>query len=118
MFRPGTDERDVQYEDVLCDFCGRAWDPDDPARPMIEGHHGSHLCGECLSIAYVAIVHESRNDRVPGQTCTMCLEEREDETHRSAERPAAVICRRCVKQSATALEKDPDSRWRRPVEPG
>ena len=117
MFRPGTDERDVRYEDVLCDFCGRAWDPDDPARPFIEGHHGSHLCGECLSIAYVAIVHEGRNDRAPGQTCTMCLEEREDETHRSEVRPAATICRRCVKQSATALEKDPDSRWRRPAAP-
>ena len=117
MFRPGTDERDVRHEDVLCDFCARPWDPDDPARPFIEGHHGSHLCGECLALAYLAIVHEGRNDRAPGQTCTMCLEERDDESFRSPERPAATICRRCVKQSATALEKDPDSRWRRPAAP-
>jgi hypothetical protein len=115
MFRPGTDERNVQYEDVLCNFCGRPWDPDDPSRPLIEGHHGSHLCGECLALAYMAIVFEGRNDRTAGQACTMCLEERDDELWRSPELADACVCRRCVKQSATALEKDPDYRWRRPV---
>lgn len=128
MFRPGTDERNVQYEDVLCNFCRRPWDPDDPSRPLIEGHHGSHLCGECLSLAYVAIVFEGRDDRAmpapqgaaappeSARTCTMCLEEREDEAWRSPEFPDACVCRRCVKQSATALEKDQDYTWKRPVQ--
>jgi hypothetical protein len=119
MFRPGTDERNVQYEDVLCNFCRRPWDPDDPSRPLIEGHHGSHLCGECLSLAYVAVVFDGRNDRVadppqPG-ACTMCLEERDDEVWQSPEFADACVCRRCVKQSATALEKDKDYTWKRPV---
>jgi hypothetical protein len=117
MFRPGTDETNVQYEDVLCNFCHRPWDPDDPSRPLIEGHHGSHLCGECLSLAYRAIVFEGRNDRVAGQPCTMCLEERDDEVWRSPEFADARVCRRCVKQSATALEKDRDYAWRRPADP-
>lgn len=115
MFRPGTDEVNVQYEDVLCDFCHRPWDPDDPSRPLIEGHHGSHLCGECLSLAYQAIVHEGQNHRVAGVACTMCLEERTDECWRSAEFPEVCLCRRCIKQGATALEKDKEYTWRRPV---
>lgn len=118
MFRQGTDETNVQYEDVLCDFCRRPWDPDDPSRPMIEGHHGSHLCGECLSLAFQTVVHDGKDDSVPGRPCTMCLEEREDESWRSAEFPDALLCRRCIKQSSTALEKDKDYTWRRPVGSG
>ncbi len=114
MFRPGTDETNVQYEDVLCNFCRRSWDPDDPTRPLIEGHHGSHLCGECLALAYQAVVLENKSDRVAGVACTMCLEERDDECWRSPEFHDAVLCRRCVKQSATALEKDKDYQWTRP----
>jgi len=81
---------------------------------LIEGHHGSHLCGECLSLAYLAIVHEGKSDHQPEQACTMCLEAREDESWRSPEFSDAVLCRRCVKQSATALEKDKDYTWKRP----
>ena len=117
MFLVGTDETNVQYEDVLCNFCGQPWDPDDPSRPMLEGHHGSHVCGECLSLAYQAIVHEGQNHRTEGLACTMCLEEREDEIWSSSERPDASLCRRCIKQSATALEKDQDYTWRRPIGP-
>ncbi|RLS88174.1 MAG: hypothetical protein DWI10_09375 [Planctomycetota bacterium] len=115
MFRPGTDEVNVQYEDVLCNFCHQPWDPDDPSRPLIEGHHGSHLCGECLSLAYQAIVHEGQNLRVEGLPCSMCLEQRDDECWRSAEFPDVCLCRRCIKQGATALEKDKEYTWKRPV---
>ena len=45
----------------------------------------------------------------------MCLETREDEHWRSPEHPESIVCRRCIKQSATALEKDKDYSWRRPV---
>ena len=86
-----------------------------PSRPLIEGHHGSHLCGECLSLAYLAVAHEGRDDRKEGVACTMCLETREDEHWRSPEHPDSMMCRRCIKQSATALEKDKDYTWRRPV---
>lgn len=114
MFRPGTDESNVQYEDVLCNFCHRAWDPDDPSRPIVEGHHGSHMCGECLAIAYLATVIEGRDDRVAGMACTMCLVEPDTLFWRSPEFPDACVCQACIKRSAGVLEKDKDYTWRRP----
>jgi hypothetical protein len=114
MFRPGTDELNVQYEDVLCNFCRRAWDPDDPARPFVEGHHGSHICGECLSLAYLATVLEGRDDRRAGEACTMCLIEPDLPFWRSPEFPDARICRACVKRSSGTLEKDKDYTWKPP----
>jgi hypothetical protein len=114
VFRPGTDESNVQYEDVLCNFCHRPWDPDDPARPLVEGHHGSHACGECLAIAYLATVIEGRDDREKGVACTMCLVEPDTAYWRSPEFPDARICQACIKRSAGVLEKDGDYAWKRP----
>ena len=114
MFRPGTDESNVQYEDVLCNFCHRPWDPDDPARPFVEGHHGSHICGECLSLAYRAILIEEKDDRVAGVACITCLVEPEVPFWRSPEFTDACICRVCVKRSSGTLEKDKDYQWRPP----
>ena len=33
---------------ILCDFCRRDWDGQEP---MIEGHHGSIICLQCLKLA-------------------------------------------------------------------
>ena len=87
---------------------------DDPSRPMVEGHHGSHMCGECLAIAYLATVIEGRDDRVAGMACTMCLVEPDTLFWRSPEFPDACVCQACIKRSAGVLEKDKDYTWRRP----
>jgi hypothetical protein len=116
MRREGTDPDNVQMEDVLCDFCRRSWTLE---RPFIEGHHGSCVCGDCLTAAYrhvsIAGLDDASFSAAPGgYTCTMCLEQRPDPCWRSVEHADAFICRRCIKLAATALEKDPDYGWRRP----
>jgi len=106
--------------DVLCDFCRHEWIED---RPMIEGHHGSCICGDCLSAAYAAVVLRGEGADQRAAACTMCLETaaaraelgRGDEPgwrHRS--NPEAAICRRCIKLAAGALHKDPDFPWAKP----
>ena len=119
MRKPGTDPDNVQMSDVLCDFCRREWTED---VPMIEGHHGSCMCGRCLTVAYTEVV-VGPDGAVPGDyTCTMCLEAEADREalNRAGEpgwqSPAAdaAVCRRCIKLAAGALEKDRDFDWRRP----
>jgi len=111
MHRPGTNPDDVQMSDILCDFCTAVWTED---RPMVEGHHGSVICGSCLSVACASILIAGRDDGAPGCTCTMCLEERSDPAWRSPLRDEAIVCRRCVRLAARQLERDPDFGWRRP----
>lgn len=111
MRRDGTDPLDVQMSDVLCDFCRREWTLD---RPLIEGHHGSCVCGDCLAEAFRRVSLDEQDDSIPGYTCTMCLEQRKDPCFRSPTQPDAFICRRCIKLGATALERDPESNWTRP----
>ncbi|MCZ6835043.1 MAG: hypothetical protein O7G85_04645, partial [Planctomycetota bacterium] len=76
MRKPGTNEDNVQMTDVICDFCHREWNE---AIPMLEGHQGSCLCGNCLKIAYTELV---LNKHVPEHEddwkCPMCLESSED----------------------------------------
>lgn len=123
MRNPAADESDLQQTDFWCDFCRRPW-TDDVA--MIEGHQGSILCGRCLTLAYTDIVlHglDARGANPPGRDdpaaprCTMCLEPRQEPMWRSPAYEEAWICRRCVKQGATALEKSPDFDWKRPGSP-
>ena len=45
--------------------------------------------------------------------CRLCREER-DERSWSGALPGARVCRRCVRQSAAVLQKDPDLGWRKP----
>jgi hypothetical protein len=120
MRKPGTNENDVQMSDVLCDFCRGEWTLD---RPMIEGHHGSCICGECLSAAYAAVELRGRGEEHRFAACTMCLESAEarSELGRGDEpcwqRPGnaeAAICRRCIKLAAGALHKDRDVAWTKP----
>ena len=128
MRKPTTDETNVQMSDVLCDFCRREWTEE---IPMIEGHQGSCICGNCLRLAYrqVVVAKATVGDAGIGggeaspYTCPLCLEKPEDRAamDRADEpgwpsplHPEAVICRRCIKRAAGALHKDPDFGWRKP----
>jgi hypothetical protein len=99
-----------------CDFCQREWNLDGE-EIMIEGHQGSLICLKCLSTAYADVVLAGGGFENQHKLCTMCLEEREQPEWESPlsdpDKPARV-CLRCIKQSATALEKDPDTGWKRP----
>ncbi|MFM1936277.1 MAG: hypothetical protein RI990_1236 [Planctomycetota bacterium] len=101
--------------DVMCDFCAREWSD---TLPMVEGHQGSCICGECLAAAYRALVlaDDSTGPAPQAVECTLCLERREGPTWTAAPAggAAASACRRCVKQSAAVLQKDPDLGWRKP----
>lgn len=109
MRRPECDPDDVRMEDVLCDFCRRAWSE---SLPMVEGHQGSCICGDCLADAFRGSVLAGGPEGTPGR-CVLCLEDRADAAW---ERGGARACRRCVRQSAAVLQKDPDLGWRRPAE--
>ncbi len=111
MHRPGADPANMQISDFLCDFSGREWDG---AFPMVEGHQGSLISGDCLTVAYTEVVLQGASSAEPPYRCTMCLEEKEDPGWQSPARPEAMICKRCIKQSAGRLHKDQDWEWRKP----
>jgi hypothetical protein len=102
-----------QVTESSCDFCSRVWDQSG-TEIMIEGHQGSLICLKCLSAAYAAVVLHSDGEQNKGRTCTMCLEERNQAEWESPVNDGRRICLRCMKQSATALEKDPEVGWTRP----
>jgi hypothetical protein len=105
--REGTDPNHVRMHDVLCDFCHTPWTLD---RPMVEGHHGSCICGNCLRAAWALTVTAQSSDRPDGTPtkCTMCLEERTDRTFQSPAYPDACICLRCVRLASRAVARDAD----------
>lgn len=120
MRKPGTDESDVRMSDVVCDFCLREWSED---VPMLEGHHGSCVCGNCLTVAYTDVMLNGRSTAPPGFTCPMCLEGEADRAAldragepgwRSPAREEAVMCRRCIELAAKALDRDGDFDWTKP----
>lgn len=98
---------------ISCDFCGSDWDE---VKPMIEGHHGSVLCLECLQAALAQIR--------PGEgsfSCTLCLVEKGAEVPRwshpdapSSANADAVLCNDCLNQAAGTFSKDPDVAWKKP----
>ena len=110
MRREGCDEDNLQMSDMLCDFCAGEWTLE---RPMVEGHHGSCICGSCLRVAYTELVLAKGGDAPKGYKCVLCLEQREDPGWQSPAREVCV-CRRCVKQSAGVLGKDADIAWSKP----
>lgn len=115
MRREGCDPNDVRMSDVLCDFCGREWGE---SLPMVEGHLGSCICGDCLRDAYLALVVAGGGGAGAGTegergACRLCREERDDGSWTGA-LAGARVCRRCVRQSAAVLQKDPDLGWRKP----
>ncbi len=120
MRKPGIDEDNVQMSDVLCDFCHREWTEE---TPMIEGHHGSCICGRCLRVAYVTVVRDEAPTAPEDYHCTLCLEKEQDRAAQN--RPnepgwqspmyeEAMICRRCIKLGAGVLHKDKAFDWTRP----
>ncbi len=100
----------------VCDFCAQPWRED---RPMVEGHRGSLICANCLSIAYTEALHLKLGAPVgKDEKCVLCLEHGRDERHwRSPVRDEAIACLRCIKQSAGVLHKDPDIEWTKPTDP-
>lgn len=98
---------------IVCDFCGIDWDE---VIPMVEGHHGSVICLPCLELALQHIAPPAAEYH-----CTMCLMRfgvttpcyGPTERAKSAN-PAALICRPCIRQAATAFDKDPDTDWKAP----
>lgn len=107
-----------------CDFCRSPWAED---RPMIEGHMGALICSKCLSAAYVEVIYSKHGvtglrgplmeKPAPGPACTMCRERRPELYWQSPLVEEALCCRRCIRQSATALESDPDFGYTRPAAP-
>ncbi len=100
----------------VCDFCSKSWSDE---RPMVEGHRGSLICSQCLSIAYTEVVHLRTGSAInPDEMCIMCREtERPGFLWRSPVKDDGLICTRCVKQSAGVLVKDPEYGWSKPSDP-
>jgi len=116
MHRPGTDENNVQMSDVLCDFCLRPWRED---LPVVEGHRGAVICGECLREAYRALVLKKAGSdpaAPSGAMCVLCREERQEPGWVRPGSAEPVACTRCVRQSAAVLAKDKDYGWTKPAE--
>ena len=120
MRKPGTDPENVRMNEVLCDFCHREWTADEP---MIEGHHGSCLCGRCLTVAYTEVILGGHDTAPAEYKCPMCLEERQDREAlgrggepgwRSPLDEQAVICKRCIDLAARSLDKDKNWDWEAP----
>ncbi len=111
-----TDKNGMLIESA-CDYCARAWDPAG-TEIMVEGHQGSLLCMKCLSAAYAAVVLHGAGEEHKGKACRMCLEERSQPQWESPVAEGTLICLRCIRQAATALEKDEEVGWKRPGKPG
>jgi hypothetical protein len=112
MRKPGTDNENVQMSDVLCDFCRAEWTEE---LQMVEGHQGSTICGKCLAEAYRSVLLRKEGAEQSGAKCVLCLENRPEPGWRSAEHHEAVICKRCINQSAAVLAKDKELGWRKPT---
>lgn len=114
MHNPNANPEHMTPGDFWCDFCRSPWDEH---LAMVEGHQGSLICGKCLRVAYDEVGRTEDAGRAgaegAGGKCLMCLEERPAPLWRSPVEESKAICRRCTRQSAGMLEKDPDSGWTR-----
>jgi len=91
---------------ISCDFCSSDWDE---VKPMIEGHHGSVLCLNCLRVALV-----ERSQLVGQYACTMCIQEDLPQTLPRWVSPIheqAVACEDCLIQAAKAFDRDRSVDW-------
>ncbi len=113
---PMHDKDDDGQLIFVCDFCRQPWDEN---RPMVEGHRGSLICGNCLSIAYTEVMYHKLDAPVDREEkCVLCLENgREDPHWRSPVHEESLACRRCLKQAAGVLHKDADLPWQKPRDP-
>jgi hypothetical protein len=88
---------------ISCDFCRRDWDGQEA---MIEGHHGSILCLECMKRALVG--QAAGGDKYK---CTLCLRFNIPGAlpwWRSQGHPEAVVCQECLYQAAKAFSRNKD----------
>lgn len=99
---------------ISCDFCGTDWDQ---VLPMIEGHHGSVICLECLKRAL-----EEAEPADESFHCALCLQDRQAGARRwrladprpsPGLNPAAAACWDCIRLAAKTFhkDKDVDFRW-------
>ena len=99
---------------ISCDFCGIDWDE---IIPMIEGHHGSIICLDCLK---KALDHATTSNT--DFDCTMCLQHKPSSTKHwrnstpsaiEGLNPHAIICWDDIRQAAKAFHKDKevDFKW-------
>ena len=106
---------------ISCDFCGLDWDE---VRAMLEGHHGSVMCLDCLRYA----LEQAQPSEVAFK-CTLCLREREEGVrawaHPGAEpspglNREAMACWDCIRLAAKTFHKDKDTdfRWNPADYPG
>ena len=92
---------------LLCDFCRRDWDGQEA---MIEGHHGSILCLQCLQSALKA--------QAPGTDkykCTLCLRFNMPPAlprWSHPDNPDAIVCQECLYQSARTFSRNEDVDWK------
>jgi len=84
---------------------------------MVEGHRGSLICAQCLTLSYQLVINQKAGTKLPpAVTCALCLEYHEDRTHwQSPINEAAWACNRCINQSARILQKDAESGWKIPT---
>lgn len=108
MHRAGADQSNMQTTDFLCDFCERGWDGQ---FPVVEGHQGSLICGDCLMRAYREVVIGAGSSADRGSMCRMCLEQRDEPAWGDASVGEALICERCIRLAAGTLDKDEDWTW-------
>ncbi|WP_432797535.1 ClpX C4-type zinc finger protein [Poriferisphaera sp. WC338] len=101
------------YIVISCDFCGVDWDE---VIQMIEGHHGSVICLDCLKKAMDDSIEATEK-----YTCTMCKGEKgEGESvwrnteakERDGRNKHAAICWDCVRLGAKTFHKDKDVEFR------
>jgi hypothetical protein len=114
---------------LMCDFCRRDWDGQEP---MIEGHAGSIICLPCLQLALnnrVADKVFGNNGPYPDDEgtkfqCTLCLKFNIPSSVEHWSHPgqspteemiktgsAPLICRDCIFQSAGTFSKSPLTDW-------
>ena len=88
---------------ISCDFCKRDWDG---AEAMIEGHHGSILCLECLKRALAEQATGTEKYK-----CTLCLRFNIPgaiPSWRNAGVSEAIVCQECFYQAARTFSRNPD----------
>ena len=91
---------------ISCDFCATDWDQ---IKPMVEGHHGSVLCLNCLTEAITSAAPDADE-----YSCTLCLREHLPPSlpRWSGKRPEATVCLDCLQQAAKAFDRDDDVDWK------
>lgn len=96
-----------------CDFCREPWAEN---RPMVEGHRGSLICCNCLTVAYTAVwLHGIGISVGEHVNCSLCLAHHESLHWESPLHPGIYACKKCINQSGRVLQKDAESGWKLPT---